>query len=38
LPASLNHAGDQPIIVTVTVSSTAFSSRLDDTAPKLFIL
>ena len=38
LPASLTGAGDQPIIVTATVGGTAFQSRLDDTAPRLFIL
>jgi hypothetical protein len=38
LPATLNGAGDQPIVVTVTVSGTSFSSRLDDTAPRVRIL
>lgn len=38
LPATLNQAGDQPIVVTVTVGGVTYSSRLDDTAPRLFIL
>ncbi|HEX8289474.1 MAG TPA: hypothetical protein VF556_15940 [Pyrinomonadaceae bacterium] len=38
LPAGLNQAGDQPIIVTVTVGNATYSTRLDDTAPRLFIL
>ena len=38
LPAALAGAGDQPIIVLVTVSGVTFSSRLDDTAARLFIL
>jgi len=38
LPAALNMAGDQPIIVEVNVNGTIFSSRLDDTAPRLRIL
>jgi len=38
LPAALNMAGDQPIIVTVNVNGTLFNSRLDDTAPRLFFL
>jgi hypothetical protein len=38
LPASLNGAGDQPIILTVTAGGTTFSSRLDDTAPRIQIL
>jgi hypothetical protein len=38
LPPELRGAGDQPIIVTVTAAGTQFSSRLDDTAPRLFIL
>jgi len=38
LPAALNMAGDQPIIVTINVNGTSFSSRLDDTAPRLFFL
>jgi Tol biopolymer transport system component/cell division septation protein DedD len=38
LPAALAGAGDQPIIVFVTLGGVTFSSRLDDTAPRLFIL
>jgi uncharacterized protein (TIGR03437 family) len=38
LPSTLNGAGDQPIIVTVNANGTTFTSRLDDTAPRLLIL
>lgn len=38
LPASLNMAGDVPITVNVTAGSTTFSSRVNDTAPRLRIL
>ena len=38
LPAALQMAGDQPIIVNVNVGGTTFSSRLDDTAPRISIL
>ncbi len=38
LPAALARSGDQPIVLTVTVGTTTFSSRLDDTAARLFIL
>ena len=38
LPAALQGAGDQPIVVTVTFGTVGFSSRLDDTAARLFIL
>jgi len=38
LPAGLNGAGDQPIVVTIVAGSTSYSSRLDDTAPRLRIL
>jgi uncharacterized protein (TIGR03437 family) len=38
LPSTLAGAGDQPIIVTVSAGGVNFSSRLDDTAPRLFIL
>jgi hypothetical protein len=38
LPPELDQAGDQPIILTVTAGGTIFQSRLDDTAPRLFIL
>jgi hypothetical protein len=38
LPPELNGAGDQPIIVTVTANGVSFSSRLDDTAPRISFL
>lgn len=38
LPSTLDKAGDVPIIVTITGGSQTFTSRLDDTAPRLFIL
>ena len=38
LPQSLSGAGDQPIVVTVTSGTTTFTSRLDDTAPRIWIL
>jgi len=38
MPATLNRAGDQPIVITVTAGSTTFPSRLDDTAARVFIL
>ena len=38
LPAELNRAGDQPIIVTVNVNGVTFTSRLEDTAPRVRIL
>ena len=38
LPAGLSGAGDQPIVVTVIAGSATFSSRLDDTAPRIRIL
>ena len=38
LPETLFNAGDQAIVVTVTVGSTTFSSRLDDTTSRVSIL
>ncbi|MDQ6786727.1 MAG: hypothetical protein M3033_07945, partial [Acidobacteriota bacterium] len=38
LPSTLNGAGDQPIIITVTGGGQTFQSRLDDTAPRFRIL
>ncbi len=38
LPAVLDHAGDVPIVALVTFGTTEFSSRLEDTAPRFFIL
>jgi hypothetical protein len=38
LPPSLEGAGDQPIVLTVTINGVTFSSRLDDTAARVRIL
>lgn len=38
LPPELAGAGDQPIVISVRVNGITYSSRLDDTAPRLFIL
>ena len=38
LPPGLNLAGDVPIVVTIVTASTSYSSRLDDTAPRIRIL
>jgi len=38
LPATLNLAGDRPIVVTIVAGSASWSSRLDDTAPRIRIL
>jgi uncharacterized protein (TIGR03437 family) len=38
LPPTLGGAGDQPIILSVTSAGTTFTSRLDDTAPRISIL
>jgi len=38
LPPDIAGAGDQPIVVSVIVGGFIYSSRLDDTAPRLFIL
>ena len=38
MPTALNGAGDQPVVVTVTINGVTFQSRLDDTAPRIFIL
>ena len=38
LPGALNMAGDQPIVVSVTVNGTVFTSRLDDTAARISFL
>ena len=37
LPATLQGAGDVPVIVTVTVNGITYTSRLDDTAPRFRI-
>jgi hypothetical protein len=38
LPPSLDGAGDQPIIIQINAAGTIFSSRLEDTAPRIRIL
>ncbi|MBK9152873.1 MAG: hypothetical protein IPM25_01360 [Chloracidobacterium sp.] len=38
IPPELNGAGDQPVILTINADSVPFLSRLDDTAPRVFIL
>ncbi len=38
LPPTLNGAGDQPIILQIIAGGVTFSSRLDDTAPRVSIL
>jgi uncharacterized protein (TIGR03437 family) len=38
LPPELAGAGDVPVIVSVTVGTVVYTSRLDDTAPRIFIL
>ncbi len=38
LPATLQGAGDVPIIVSATIGGVTYSSRLDDTAPRFRIL
>ncbi|HXF42156.1 MAG TPA: hypothetical protein VNK26_00310 [Pyrinomonadaceae bacterium] len=38
LPESLKGAGDVPIVVTIVIGSSTFTSRLEDTAPRIRIL
>lgn len=38
LPASLDHAGEEAIVISTTFGTFLYSSRLEDTAPRLFIL
>ena len=38
LPSTIAGAGDQPIIIGVSVNGVTYTSRLDDTAPRIFIL
>ncbi|MDQ4121416.1 MAG: hypothetical protein M3209_08215 [Acidobacteriota bacterium] len=38
LPPEANTLGDVPIVITVTSGTTSFSTRLDDTAPRIRIL
>jgi hypothetical protein len=37
IPSTLDNAGNVPIVVTVTLSGTVFSSRAEDTAPRISI-
>jgi uncharacterized protein (TIGR03437 family) len=38
IPPELRGAGDVPIVVTITAGGFTFTSRLEDTAPHIFIL
>ncbi len=38
LPAALDGAGDQPLVISVSTGTVTFSSRLDDTSTKVLIL
>jgi uncharacterized protein (TIGR03437 family) len=38
LPSALEGAGDVPVVVSVTIGGQTFTSRLEDTAPRIFIL
>ncbi len=38
LPPTLNMAGDQPVVITISVDGRLYESRLDDTAARVFIL
>jgi hypothetical protein len=38
MPASARGLGDVPIVVFITVGSTVYKSRLDDTSPRIRIL
>jgi len=38
LPSTLNRAGDQPIVITISVDGRLYETRLDDTASRVFIL
>lgn len=38
LPVALRGAGNQPVVVTVTVDNVTYSSRLDDTTSFISIL
>jgi hypothetical protein len=37
IPQDLAGAGDVPIVVIITVSGQTFTSRVEDTAPRIFI-
>jgi hypothetical protein len=38
MPTTITGQGDQPVVVTVTVGGVDFVSRLDDTAPKIYVV
>jgi hypothetical protein len=38
MPSTITGLGDQPVVVTGTVGGVDFVSRLDDTAPKMFVV
>lgn len=38
IPPELRGAGDQPVVVTVTIAGVTYSSRLDDTTSFIYIL
>ena len=38
LPAEARTLGDVPIVITITAGTTTFTTRLDDTAPRISIL
>lgn len=38
MPTTITGQGDRPVVVTVTVSGVDFVSRLDDTAPKIYVI
>lgn len=38
IPSTLNDAGDVPVVVLVNVNGVTYSSRLEDTAPRIRIL
>jgi hypothetical protein len=38
LPPGLDRGGDLPIVISVSAGTSTFNSRLEDTAPRLFIL
>lgn len=38
LPATLEGAGDQQLVISITLNGTTYTSRLDDSAPRIFIL
>jgi len=38
MPTTITGQGDMPVVVTVTVGGVDFVSRLDDTAPKIYVV